>query len=145
MRRSTILLACLVFAFTASSGSGVEEYPSKPIQLVCPFPPGGPIDLSARGVAEKMGEYLKQPVVVVNKPGGGTAVGTGIRGRLKTGWLHALYQSGRHADLSSHDNRQRAFHGERFHAGGRLVSFNFLMLVNKELPGKDAAGAGDLH
>ncbi len=77
MRRSTILLACLVFAFTASSGSALEEYPSKPIQLVCPFPPGGPIDLSARVVAEKMGEYLKQPVVVVNKPGGGTAVGTG--------------------------------------------------------------------
>lgn len=59
-----ILLMCPIFAFGA-------DYPTKPISLLCPYAAGGPVDLTGRVLAEIAKEILGQPVVVVNKPGGG--------------------------------------------------------------------------
>jgi tripartite-type tricarboxylate transporter receptor subunit TctC len=52
-----------------------QEYPAKPISLIVPFPPGGQADLAARPLAAAMSPMLKQPVVVVNRPGASGAVG----------------------------------------------------------------------
>src|SRR5512135_3196287 len=60
-----IIITCI--SWPAWPAFAADNYPNKPIQLVIPFPPGGPIDMSARIVGEKMGEFLGQPVVVVNK------------------------------------------------------------------------------
>ena len=46
-----------------------EAYPTRPIRMFVPFPPGGPTDLVARVIAEAMGTDLKQPVVIDNRPG----------------------------------------------------------------------------
>src|SRR5215467_11685641 len=54
---------------------GQEKYPSRPITIVAPFPPGGVADLTARPVAAAMEKALKNPVVVVNKTGAAGAVG----------------------------------------------------------------------
>jgi len=52
-----------------------EGYPSKPITMINPFPPGGVVDIVGRPLAAIMEKNLRQPVVMVNKPGAGGAVG----------------------------------------------------------------------
>lgn len=63
-------------ALTAAAGAAAQEpYPSRPITIVVPFPPGGVADLTARPVAAAMEKVLKNPVGVVNKTGAAGAVG----------------------------------------------------------------------
>ena len=57
------------------TGSAADGYPSRPIQMIVPFPPGGVADLVARPFASALEKHLKQPVAVVNKTGAGGAVG----------------------------------------------------------------------
>lgn len=54
-----------------------DAYPSKPIRLIVSFTPGGGADLTARSVAAKMSEQMKQPIVVENRPGANGLVGAG--------------------------------------------------------------------
>jgi tripartite-type tricarboxylate transporter receptor subunit TctC len=58
-------VAALAFAATAIA----QQYPSKPIRIVVPYPPGGTSDILARAVGRKITETLGQPVIVENKPG----------------------------------------------------------------------------
>jgi tripartite-type tricarboxylate transporter receptor subunit TctC len=53
-----------------------ETWPSRPIRWIVPYPPGGGTDLVSRAVAAKVSEYLGQPVVIDNRPGGNTIIGS---------------------------------------------------------------------
>ena len=61
-------LATLVFSASANAQS---DYPSRPIQLIVPYGPGGVADVGMRIMAEKLSIRLKQNVVVENRPGAG--------------------------------------------------------------------------
>ncbi len=62
-------------------GRAADGYPSKPIRLVCPFPPGGGLDFVARTLGEKLAERSGHPVVVDNRPGASGAIGANIVAR----------------------------------------------------------------
>jgi tripartite-type tricarboxylate transporter receptor subunit TctC len=66
----------LVAALAVSAHAAAQPYPAKPVRIVVPFPPGGPTDVVARGVAQKMTEGLGQTVVIENRGGAGGALGT---------------------------------------------------------------------
>jgi tripartite-type tricarboxylate transporter receptor subunit TctC len=59
------------------------DYPARTVTMIVPFPPGGVADITARPVAEAMGRFLKQPVIVENKAGAGGGVGMQYVARAK--------------------------------------------------------------
>ena len=65
----------LVFAQAAAPAAG-GAFPNKPIRLVVPFPPGGSVDPLARVIGQRMSETFGQQVIVDNRPGGNTVIGT---------------------------------------------------------------------
>ncbi len=73
-RRSLLALAAVLVLLVPAAGAQ-EPYPSRPITLVAPFPPGGVADLTARPVAAALEKVLESPVGVVNKTGAAGAVG----------------------------------------------------------------------
>jgi len=68
-------VAAIVAAVAIAGAAAQDAFPSRPIQLIVPFPPGGVADITGRPTAAIMSKILKQPIVVVNKPGAGGAVG----------------------------------------------------------------------
>lgn len=67
-------LALLALAFVAFEAAA-QAYPSRPVRLVNPFPPGGPLDVIGRLLSERLGAALGRPVVVENRPGAAGNVG----------------------------------------------------------------------
>src|SRR5688572_17983058 len=66
--RSALMAAALAVAATASLA---QDFPQKPIRFVVGFTPGGPSDILARALGQKLGERWSQPVVIENRPGAG--------------------------------------------------------------------------
>ncbi len=71
----TRMLAALAAALVAGSAFA-QQYPSKPLRVIVPWPPGQATDLSARLVAQKVSESIGQPIVADNRPGAGGIIGT---------------------------------------------------------------------
>ena len=59
----------------AAGQAGAQGYPNKPVQLQVPFAPGGTTDIVARAISDPLGRALGQPVIVINKAGGGGVIG----------------------------------------------------------------------
>jgi tripartite-type tricarboxylate transporter receptor subunit TctC len=72
-----LVLGALVAPCAAQSvdKEAIDSFPNRPVRIVVPFPPGGPTDVMARILGQKLSDGWKQPVVVENRPGGSTAIG----------------------------------------------------------------------
>ena len=82
MKRRSLLLASLLMS-AAGWCAAQGAWPSKPLTMIVPFPPGGLADLVARPVAEAMSRELGQPVVIENKAGAGGGIGMGMAAKAK--------------------------------------------------------------
>jgi tripartite-type tricarboxylate transporter receptor subunit TctC len=71
MKRLVLATFAAAAALALSQGALAQAFPSKPIRILCPFPPGGGVDITARAIGLELSKSLGQPVTVENKPGAG--------------------------------------------------------------------------
>src|SRR6266487_6719731 len=62
-------MAVLLWVFALAASAAAQEFPSKPVRFVVPFPPGGPLDISGRLIGKELQDRWGHPVIVENKPG----------------------------------------------------------------------------
>ena len=74
-------VAAFAVSFTAAAAHAQQKFPSRPIRVIVPLPPAGTTDIAARIVTQKLGEALGQPVIIDNRPGAGTTLGSALVAR----------------------------------------------------------------
>lgn len=92
MRIALALLACVV----APSVGAQEVFPTKPVRMVNPFPPGGPVDVVGRPVFDRMRTALGQPVIVDYRPGASTMIGSALVAKAAPDGYTLLATAGQH-------------------------------------------------
>jgi len=86
------LLACLLAALPASA----QEYPNRAVKIIVPFATGGPADIYARFLGQRLQDTLGQPFVVEDRPGGGSVVGTDVAAKSTADGYTLLMMSNTH-------------------------------------------------
>src|SRR5262245_55408140 len=76
-RRLAVRAAFLLFV-TSWTAALAQSYPSHPVKVIVPWPPGQATDIAARLLADKLHESLHQPFVIDNRPGAGGSIGTAV-------------------------------------------------------------------
>ena len=125
-RLATILiaLACAVLAPLSSA----QDYPVRPVRIVVPFAAGGPADVYARVLAQRLQESLGQPFVIDNRPGGGSVLGTDIVAKSAPDGYTLLLMSNTHT-VNESLMPQKPFVLMRDFVGVAPVNYSDLVLV----------------
>ena len=141
MHRSVIVLAIALLLAATDVAAAQESYPSRPITLVAPFPPGGVADLHARPLAAGLEKVLKNPVAVVNKTGAAGAVGMQYVATSKPDGYTLLLALSSISIIPEADKlfgRPPAFTVDQFVPLALLSSDPTILVVRSELPWKTA-------
>ena len=94
-------LAVSVISMILPCAAIAQEYPSRPVKVIVPFGAGGPADIYARIIAQHLGDALKQPFVVENRPGAGAVVGTDAVAKAEPDGYTLLLMSNTHTTNES--------------------------------------------
>jgi len=131
------LLALLAAALLAVAAQA-QEFPSKPLRFVVPYPTGGLTDVLARAIGERLGAALKQPVLVENKPGAGTLLGAEMVARAPADGYTLLMATSTTLGISPAIYAKPAVDPVRDFAAVSLVgSVNFFLVTSPAFPAKN--------
>ena len=139
MNRCILIAIGMALGLAASSVPCASQtpttYPTKPITLVVPFPPGGGTDTIGRPLASVAQQHLGQPMVVINKGGGGGAVGSQFAANAKPDGYTVLYAINNLSEIPQIDEllgRPVAFRKEQFIPIGQITVSPFAIMVHTE-------------
>lgn len=139
MKRMFLFPVAALFIALATAASAQTSYPTKPVRLVVPYPPGGATDFFARTVFGKVGDVLGQSVVIENKPGAGTTIGSEmVAASAPDGYTLLIGDMGTFALNASLYNNLRYDPQKAFAPISLTGQFPLLLVVNPAaLPVKD--------
>jgi tripartite-type tricarboxylate transporter receptor subunit TctC len=121
--------AAAVLLVTAAPGAVAQTaYPSKPVRIVVPYPPGGGADILARAIGQKLSEAWHQPVIIENKAGAGGSIGTESVARSAADGYTMLMASPSHP-INATLYKSLSFNTARDFAAVALVASGPLVLV----------------
>ena len=136
MKKIAIIWIAAILVLSAFASWAFDEYPTKPIQLICPYGAGGVTDVVARLVGDKMTEHIGKPVIVANKPGGGTAIGTGFVAASKPDGYTMLINMTGGFIVTPLITPNLPYKMSDFTPIGKMVVAGYAILVNKDVPAK---------
>ncbi len=135
------LIATIATVLLSSVALAQEAYPSKPIRMILPFPPGNPTDASGRLVAERMSAILGQPVVVENRAGAGGQVGVKqLADSRPDGYTFGMVSNGTNGAAGSVFSKLAYDPIAGFDFIGRYSTVPWVVAVKPDSPIKDVAG-----
>ncbi len=131
------LVAPLLMGMSLLGAAQAQPFPAKPIRIVLGFPPGGATDILARDFAAKLGEELKQQVIIENKPGAGGTIGADLVAKsLPDGYTLTIGTSSNHAIAKSLYKKLPYDPVKDFAAISMLAASQNIVVVTPDLPVK---------
>ena len=128
----------LVAALLASFAASAQDYPSRPLRMIVPYPPGALTDTLGRAIADRLATALKQPVVVENRAGAGTLVGAEIVAKAPADGYTLLMATSTTLGISPAIYSKPAIDAVKDFAAVSLVgSVNFFLITNNDFPAKN--------
>ena len=138
--RAVCLIAVLLAPLTAAFAAA-QDYPSRPIRLIVPYPPGGSTDPTARMFAQWFSERLGQQVVVDNRPGAGALIGHGMAAKAAPDGYTILLGTSGGLVTGPLFNPNTPYDPVKDFAHIALVAYNpFLLVTHPSVPASDLKG-----
>lgn len=135
MLQAVLLAAVLAGGSLAAMRALAETYPDRAIHLVVPFPPGGPADIVARPLAERLTAALGQPVVVFNKAGASGTIGAAFVAKADPDGYTLLLGTSNELTMSPGLYAKLPYNPDRdFAPVTTVILFPNVLVVNKDLP-----------
>jgi len=139
MNAVTLLALAAVAAITSVQPAIAQQFPVKPIRIVVPFTPGGPNDVLARMVGQRLTELWGQQVIVDNRPGGGTVIGSDFVAKAPADG-HTLLVTSTSTAVNPSVNRKLPYDTLKdFAPVIRLVASPNVLVAHPALPVKNVA------
>lgn len=141
MNTIRIIGAALLALSLGVSSAMAKTYPERPIKLVVPYPPAGTTDISARIIANKLGQLLGQSVIVENKPGAAGAIGTAMAAKeAPDGYTLVMMVESSHAVNPSVRKKSSYDPIKDFSPISNIMDVPNVLIVSPGVPAQDLAG-----
>jgi tripartite-type tricarboxylate transporter receptor subunit TctC len=139
-KRISIVAVCLALAAALAGPAAAQDYPTRPITLIVPYPPGGGVDAMARIVADKLAAGLGQQVIVDNRGGGGGNIGARAVARAAPDGYTLLLGHSATISINPHLYRNAGYDPRKdFAAVGLIASMPVVLIAHPSFPAKTVA------
>jgi tripartite-type tricarboxylate transporter receptor subunit TctC len=135
--RLPLKLGLLLIAVAITAPTAAQDYPTRTVKIVVPFGAGGPADVYARFIGQRLADALKQPFVIENRPGAGALIGTDEAAKAAPDGHTLLMMSNTHTTNETLIANKNYRLMRDFAPVAPINSSDLVMVVNPSVPAKD--------